>query len=185
MIVVVGSTGVLGGEICGQLVKSGKGVRALVRATSSAEKTDALKKQGAELVTGDLKDPGSLSAACSGVDTVISTASSTMSRQEGDSIETVDRKGQLSLIEAAKKAGVGRFIFVSFPHGEEPSCPLEAAKMEVEGILASSGMTYTIIYANVFMEVWLSPALGFDYANAKATIYGDGKAGIAWVYNRA
>jgi hypothetical protein len=40
--------------------------------------------------------------ACEGAEVVISTASSTLSRQEGDSIETVDRIGQLSLIETAR-----------------------------------------------------------------------------------
>src|SRR5260370_38367492 len=31
------------------------------------------------------------------------------------------------------------------------------------------------------MEVWLSPALGFDYANATARIYGPGTSPISWV----
>jgi uncharacterized protein YbjT (DUF2867 family) len=31
------------------------------------------------------------------------------------------------------------------------------------------------------MEVWLSPALGFDYANAVARIYGPGTSPISWV----
>ena len=31
------------------------------------------------------------------------------------------------------------------------------------------------------MEVWLSPALGFDYANATARIYGPGTNPISWV----
>jgi uncharacterized protein YbjT (DUF2867 family) len=32
-----------------------------------------------------------------------------------------------------------------------------------------------------FMEVWLSPVLGFDYPNAKASIYGEGKNKISWI----
>jgi uncharacterized protein YbjT (DUF2867 family) len=31
------------------------------------------------------------------------------------------------------------------------------------------------------MEVWLSPALGFDYANANARIFGQGTNPISWV----
>ena len=45
-------------------------------------------------------------------------------------------------------------------------------------------MEYTILLANFFMEVWLGPALGFDHANRRATIYGDGKQPIAWVSYR-
>jgi nucleoside-diphosphate-sugar epimerase len=31
------------------------------------------------------------------------------------------------------------------------------------------------------MEVWLSPNLGFDAANGKATIYGDGERPVSWI----
>ena len=31
------------------------------------------------------------------------------------------------------------------------------------------------------MEVWLSPAVGFDAANAKAVIYGDGSKPLSWI----
>jgi uncharacterized protein YbjT (DUF2867 family) len=58
---------------------------------------------------GDLKDRSSLEKACHGASAVASTASSMLSRQEGDSIESVDRQGQLNLIEAAEKAGVKHF----------------------------------------------------------------------------
>jgi len=34
------------------------------------------------------------------------------------------------------------------------------------------------------MEVWLSPALGFDYRNARARIYGEGVNPISWVSYR-
>jgi uncharacterized protein YbjT (DUF2867 family) len=44
-----------------------------------------------------------------------------------------------------------------------------------------SGLDYTILAANYFMEVWLSPALGFDYVNAKARIYGEGTNALSWV----
>jgi len=52
-----------------------------------------------------LKDPESLVHASRGVSAVISTASSTFSRQTGDSIETVDRLGQRNAVDAARSAG--------------------------------------------------------------------------------
>ena len=93
MILVVGATGLVGGEVCQRLIGRGEAVRALVRATSSNDKVEALKSAGAELYVGDLKDPRSIAAACRGVDGVISTASSTLNRQPGDSIESVDAAG--------------------------------------------------------------------------------------------
>ena len=80
MILVVGSTGLLGLETCRLLAEKNKDFRALIRSTSSQGKVDQLKEMGAEIVTGDMKDPGSLESACRGINQVISTASSTLSR---------------------------------------------------------------------------------------------------------
>ncbi len=56
MNLVVGATGVLGGEICRQLRQAGKPVRALTRSTADPLKVEQLKRLGATLVQGDLKD---------------------------------------------------------------------------------------------------------------------------------
>src|ERR1700685_3069435 len=98
MILVVGATGVLGQEICHRLRARGLVVRALVRRTADSSRLDALRGLQVDLCWGDLKDAGILREACDGAEVVISTASSTLSHQSGDSIETVDRQGQLSLI---------------------------------------------------------------------------------------
>src|SRR5580704_1985 len=180
MILVAGSTGLVGGQICLDLAKADKAVRALVRSTSDRTKIDVLKSRCIELVEGDLKDRSTLDAACAGVLTVVSTASSTLSRQPGDTIETVDRDGELNLVEAAKAAGVRHFIFVSFPPFAE-DFPLNKAKRAVEERLKASGMAYTILWPTFFEEVWLSPALGFDAANAKARVYGSGENKIRWI----
>ena len=184
MILVAGATGLLGSEICSRLRAGDRAVRAMVRTGSAADRVATLRSMGAATAIADLKDPASLARACEGVETVVSTASSTLSRQEGDSIETVDRLGQLNLIEAAKHAGVTQFIYVSVPPRQLYECPLFSAKQEVAAALEGSGMEYTILLANFFMEVWLSPALGFDYVNRRATIYGDGNQPISWVSYR-
>ena len=105
MNLVVGATGHLGSEICRLLTEKDKPVKALIRPTSDKAKTERLKSSGAVLVQGDLKDRASLDAACRGVTTVISTATSVTSRQQGDSIQTVDSEGQLRLVDAARAAG--------------------------------------------------------------------------------
>jgi len=184
MILVVGATGLLGSEICRHLCVAGHSVRALVRANSARDRISAVESAGAATTIGDLKNPASLSQACEGVSAVITTASSTLSRQEGDSIETVDRQGHLHLIDAAKRAGVRQFVYISIPPEGHYDNPLFRAKREVETALARSGIEYTVLLANHFMEVWLSPMLGFDYANARATIYGSGEQPMAWVSYR-
>jgi NADH dehydrogenase len=180
----VGATGLLGGEICSQLSAAGKPVRALVRATSSPERVQALRELGIELVSGDLTDPASLDAACRGVRTVYSTATAIQSRQEGNTLNRVDREGQANLVEAAREAGVGRFVFVSFRERREYDFPLQAAKRATSELLRRSGVPYTIIEASLFMEVWLSPHLGFDPVNARARVFGSGEKKVSWVSYR-
>jgi len=182
-ILVVGSTGFLGMEICRQLTSAGKNVRGLVRKSSDPSRVEALQQMGIETVLGDIKDRSSLDAAMKDINAVISTASSTISHQEGDSIQSVDREGQLNVVDAATAAGVEKFVFISFSESPE-SFPLQDAKREVEQQLKQSEMNYTILQPTFFMDIWLSPAIGFDFPNHKATIYGDGKNKISFRLNR-
>ena len=145
MILLAGSTGILGSEICRQLTAKQKPVKALIRKTSAPEKISALKQIGCSLVEGDFKDKVSMLNACKGCDTVITTVSSTLSRQEGDNIQTVDQEGNLNLIAAAKEAGVKHFIFISFRHKYATENPLTEDKRSAEQAIISSGMSYTIL----------------------------------------
>jgi uncharacterized protein YbjT (DUF2867 family) len=173
---IVGATGLVGGEICRLLSPRRERVRALVRESSSAQRVAQLEELGVKLVRGDLKQPATLATACRGVDVVISTASSTLNRQPGDSIATVDQQGQLDLIDVAASEGVRHFVLVSFAGTESGlDFPLKAAKRAAEERLQRSGMTYTILQPTAFFEVWLSPALGFDVSNGQARVYGSGE----------
>lgn len=184
MNLVVGATGVLGGEIASRLAEAGKPVRGLVRPTSSPERIEALRKRGVEVASGDLTDPASLDSACRGVETVFSTATAIQSREVGNTLDRVDRQGQANLVEAARKAGVRRFVFISFREKRDLDFPLQAAKRATAQVLKKSGVAWTIIEASYFMEIWLSPHLGFDAANGRARIYGAGDRKISWISYR-
>jgi len=177
---VVGATGFLGSKICARLRGAGHVTRALVRETSQRDRVEELEKLGVELRTGDLKSPGTLEPALQGVRTVISTASSTLSRVDGDTIESVDLRGQLALIDAAKRAQIEQLVFVSF-HKHPLEFPLQAAKSAVENQLISSGISYTIFQPVDFAEVWLSPIVGFDLMGANVRVLGDGTAKTTWI----
>lgn len=179
-VMVIGATGFLGMETCRQLIDAGKKVKGLVRTSSDENIVNGLKQMGVETVTGDMKDPNSLSRAFTNVTAIISTATATRSRNDGDSLESVDEEGQLNVINAAKTNSVKHVVYISFnPMAGE--FPLQTAKRKVENALKESGMTYTILQPTFFMEVWLGPHLGFDYQNVKANIYGAGHNKITWI----
>ena len=180
MNLVVGATGALGSEICRQLAAAGMPVRGLVRPTSAPDRVAQLKAIGVQIVLGDLRQQATLLAACRGVQAVISSASCLVSRQLGDSILETDQQGQLSLVQAARAAAVEHFVLVSILPGLR-DCPLADAKQVVAQAVQDSGMAYTILNPGLFMESWLSPALGFDCANTRATIYGEGHAANGYI----
>src|SRR5688572_5831885 len=128
MILVAGATGVLGSEVVGRLRKQGKAVRALVRGTSDPNKVSPLERMGAEIVRGDLKDRSSLDVAMRGVDAVISTVTTILTSQPGDSFDATDGEGNRNLIDAARAANAKHFVFVSFDTSRVPDSPLTAAK---------------------------------------------------------
>lgn len=181
MILVAGATGTLGSEIVRRLLARGEEVRAMVRVTSAPEKVERLERAGAEIVSADLKDRQTLVAACTGVSAVISTVSTIVTSQPGDSFEATDGEGNKSLIDAAKEAGAGRFVFVSFDTSKAPDTPLRSAKRSVEDHLKKSGMEYTILHPTLFYEIWLGPMLFADPAAGTAKVYGEGTGKLRYI----
>ena len=174
MILVAGATGVLGSEIVRRLTARGEKVRAMVRTTSAPEKVERLKRMGAEIVTADVKEPKTLIAASEGVDAVISTITTIVTSQPGDSFEDTDREGTKALIDAARKSGAKKFVYVSFDTSKTADNPLSNAKREAEEHLKKSGLDYTILRPTLFCESWLGPMLFADPVACTAKVYGKG-----------
>jgi uncharacterized protein YbjT (DUF2867 family) len=183
MILVAGATGMLGKEVCRLLAAQGKPVRGLVRITSDPRTVQQLEEMGIEIVEGNVCDRSSLDVACQDVTALISTVSA-MPRcyePEDNNLQNVDRDGQTNLINAARDAGVYHFVYTSFSGNLDLDFPLRNAKRRIEQRLKDSGLTFTILRPSCFMETWLSPAVGFDYPNAKAQIYGSGENPLSWI----
>ncbi len=173
MILVVGATGNLGGRVARMLLAHGQPVRILVRPQSNYQ---PLADAGAQVVLGDLKERSSLDVACEGVDTVITTANSA-ARGGEDNPQTVDLEGNRHLIDAAKAAGVNQFIFVSALTADPNSpIPLMQAKGQTEDYLRESGIPYTIIAPNGYMELWIGMVVGMPAMMGQfVTIVGGGR----------
>ena len=178
MILIVGASGRLGSVVAQRLLAQGTPVRAMTRTPSNLAH---LKQQGAEVVSGDLRDPASLLSACQGVDQVLAAAHALLGKGDNNP-QTVDDAGNRQLIDAAKAAGVQRFIFISL-QGASPDAPVEffRIKYRTEEYLRASGLNYTIIRPTAFMDLWAQligqPILEQD----KTTIFGRGNNPVNFV----
>ena len=181
MILVVGATGHLGGLIVRTLLDRDMPVRALIRSSRGA----AAVPPGAETVVGDLTDPESLARACLGVSAVVTTANS-VGRAGVDTVESVDRRGNRDLVEAAAAAGVRRFVFTSVLGASADSpLPFVRAKAETEQHLRASGMEWTILQPNLFMDTWVPAVVGGPaLVGDRVTIVGQGRRRHSFVAAR-
>ena len=151
LTLVVGATGQLGAVVVRKLRVRGMRVRALVRPDSKA---DHLASLAVEVVIGDLRDPGSLAAACDGADYVIATANSAIPRKASDRLDIVEGQGYRDLIDAAFRCGVRQFLYTSvIPTPHDTKVPLFRAKRATERYLQASGLTFTIVRAAAFMDI--------------------------------
>jgi uncharacterized protein YbjT (DUF2867 family) len=171
MILVVGATGVLGSMITRALLARGDDVRILVREGSNYA---PLVAAGATPAVGDLKERASLDAACRDIDTIVTTATAII-RQPPDTLESVDDAGYRNLIEAAKRAGVQHFIYTSaLGSSADSPVPLMRIKALNEQRLRESGMDYTVLMPNLYIEVWGAIVVAAPLAQGKpVTLVGE------------
>jgi uncharacterized protein YbjT (DUF2867 family) len=147
-LLVVGATGTLGRQVVRRALDEGYSVRCLVR---SFRRASFLREWGAELVQGDLCKPESLPPALEGITAIVDA--STSRATDSLTIRQVDWDGKVNLIQAAKKAGIERFIFFSIQDCEKyPNVPLMEIKRCTEQYLAESGLNYTVLKLCGFLQ---------------------------------
>ena len=117
---------------------------------------------GAEVVTGDLRDPASLRAALAGVDVVVSTASGTK-RAPPDTTATVDAEGTANLAAAAAASGVRKLVLVSAAGvaGDAPPGVFRD-KWHGEEAVRASGVPYVILRPARYMADWIGFLIGLQ-----------------------
>jgi uncharacterized protein YbjT (DUF2867 family) len=110
-------------------------------------------------------------------ETLITTANSAMRGGE-DNVETVDRQGNRNLNEAATATGVKQFIFTSVLGADICSpVPFVQAKAESEAYLRNSGILYTILATDFFMESWIGMVVGIPLRTGQpVTLVGEGRS---------
>lgn len=151
-LLIIGGTGTLGRQIVRKALEDGFNVRCIVRNKRTAK---FLQEWGAELVYGDLTIPETLPFSFQGVTAIIDT-STTRPKDDSKMVET-DWYGKLMLIEMAKRVNVKRFIFFSIVNADQyPTITLMQQKTNIEKVLNSSGVPYTIFRCTGFYQALIS-----------------------------
>lgn len=146
-VLVTGATGYIGGRLVPELLQAGYEVRVLAR---RAQRLDARPwRSEVDVVEGDASDPAALSKAFDGVGVAYYLIHALGT---GRRFEVQDRRTALAFGAAARKAGVGRVVYLGglHPDGEDLS-PHLGSRREVGEILLASGVPTTVLRAAVII----------------------------------
>jgi uncharacterized protein YbjT (DUF2867 family) len=167
MILITGATGTTGREVVGELQRLGaSGVRAVVRDPARAS---FVRDAGFETVEGDFDRPETLDAALEGVErALLLTPPSPLTYVY-----------QRDFIEAAKRAGVRRVVKLSAV-GADADAPEGFGKWhgQAEEFLKASGLGWTILRPNFFMQNLLGQAHAIATQGAIYQPGGDARASL-------
>ncbi len=147
MIVVTGSTGNVGGPLIGELAAMGVPTRALVH---TPEKAGVVAQEGVEeVIVGDFGAPETLDAALEGAERAFLLTPPDPRQPEWEK----------NLVQAAERTGV-RHVVKQSAQGADADSPMRIGVIhsECERLLKESGMAWTVLRPNVFMQTTLAYA---------------------------
>jgi uncharacterized protein YbjT (DUF2867 family) len=142
---VTGATGYIGGLLVPRLLDAGLQVRAMARNPDKLAK--APWRDSVEVARGDLTDLDSLTEAFDGVDVVYYLVHSMGTSKD---FVAEERRSAHNVVEAARRAGVRRLVYLSglHPEGTQLSRHL-ASRTEVGKILVESGIETVVLQAGI------------------------------------
>jgi len=137
-VAITGATGFIGGHLATRLSSEGHEVVRIGR-----------RSTGEEVFKASLDDVDQLAAAFAGCQAVAHCAG--INREvDRETFKRVHVEGTRNVVEAARRAGVGKIVLMSFLRAR-PDCdsPYHESKWAAEEIVRESGLDYTIIKAGV------------------------------------
>ncbi len=167
MILVIGGRSKIGAALIAELLDRGQQVRVLTRAGEYA----AARPDGAEAVTGDLADEGSLVAAMTGADQVF-----LLSSPHPDAV-----RWHRNAIDAARRTEVQLLVRSSILGADrESAAEFISAHTDCDRYLEKSGLPYAIVRPNLFLQN--IPESTIPSIDGSGTFYADaGQARISMV----
>ena len=144
-VLVTGGSGFVGRAILTRLRDAGHGVRTLSRRPKPAQPGTPV----IELLPGNILDPASLPGALTGMDAVIHLVG-IISEIGQNTFENVHTRGAQNVIEAARRAGVRRFIHMSaLGTRSNALARYHQSKWAAEESLRASGLEFTIFRPSI------------------------------------
>jgi uncharacterized protein YbjT (DUF2867 family) len=131
-VLVTGGTGVVGKAAVDHLLRRGHTVRLLSR---HAEDDVRQWAEGVEPRTGDVGDPASIRGAADGCDAVLHVAGIVAESPPEVTFEKVNVEGTRNLVAEARRAGAGRFVYVSSLGAERGSSDYHRSKKAAEDVV--------------------------------------------------
>ena len=161
-MILVTTAGKVGTEAVRSLIPRGVPVRVLARDPGKAE---ALADAGAEVAVGDLDVPASIDEAMAGVTGVV-LVSPAVPAQE------------LNVIASAARAGVGHVVKASSKASADSPIARRRGQAEIEAGLAASGLSYTLLRSNAYMQNVLTLAPAIAATSGFGSSAGKGRTGM-------
>ncbi|HEV2132193.1 MAG TPA: SDR family oxidoreductase, partial [Longimicrobiaceae bacterium] len=157
-VLIAGASGRLGAQVTCEFKQQGYRVRALTR---TPDRLAHLREHIDEVERADLTDPAQLEGVCRAGELVFSCAGASMALadfRDRHSFTEIDYRGNLNLLQAAQRAGVWKFGYVSlFGARELLHTEYAAAHERFVDALRASGLPYTVIrptgYFSFFAEI--------------------------------
>jgi uncharacterized protein YbjT (DUF2867 family) len=161
-MILVTTAGKVGTEAVRLLRQRELPVRVLVRDPGKAK---ALAGAGAEVAVGDLDNPASIDDAMTGVAAIV-LVSPAVPAQE------------LNVVASAARAGVGHVVKASSKASADSPIARRRGQAEIEAGLAASGLAYTLLRSNAYMQNVLALAPAIAAASGFGSSAGKGRAGM-------
>ncbi|WKN31513.1 SDR family oxidoreductase [Porifericola rhodea] len=148
-ILIAGATGYLGSHLLRELQNRNADFKALAR-NDDKLRTLGLKQE--QMLICQLTHPETIYNRLTGIDTIISTIGITR-QKDGLSYMDVDYQANMNLLVEARRAGVGKFVYVAALNGQQlRHLKIMEAKEKFVDALKSSGIDYCIIRPNGFFS---------------------------------
>lgn len=144
-VLLAGATGAIGQEVLRLLHAKNHFIRTLSRSKQNAAKVQSL---ASEVVLADATDASTIGDAMANIDVVISClgANVSLSMRERRSFRNVDVVANSNLLDAAKRAGVKRFVYLSAHGGPGwDHTRYMRAHIEMEERIRSSGLSFSFV----------------------------------------